>query len=77
MLSKYKAKKQADLYNKGLGVRGESTPRENPPGREKWGGEERVWRSAGMEYELDVLQEIQVHVEIPFKYTLGSWSAFL
>lgn len=38
ILSKVKAKKQqTDLYNKGLGAKEET--RENPPGREKWGGE--------------------------------------
>lgn len=67
-LEKLAPRSQADLYNKGTGAGEKRWPRENPPGREKWGGEEsRVLRRTGMEYELGLLHEIKMKVKIPFK----------
>lgn len=63
---------------KGQGQKKSQQPREYPPGREKWGrGEREILRSASVEYELVLLQEIQGKVKIPFKYTFGSRSVFL
>ena len=73
-LEKLKPRSQAGVYNKGpeteekpAAQRASIWPRE--AGRRGKG----AWGSAGVEYALDLLQEIQGNVKIPFKYTFGSW----